>query len=272
MAHIRPAAVAGLFYPDDEAQLREDISSMLSAANAVVAEAASKKSPKAIIVPHAGYVYSGPVAASAYALLFAARDTITRVILLGPSHRVPLTGMATSTADCFETPLGTVTLDHSAIDNILALPQVKPYDLGHAQEHSLEVHLPFLQFILPSFKLVPVVVGDTSAEEVQQVLELLWGGKETLIVISSDLSHYHSYKISQQMDLTTCRAIESLDDTHIDYERACGRIPVSGMLRAARHHNMKVKTLDLRNSGDTAGTKDSVVGYGAWAFEEHHAE
>lgn len=262
MAGTRRAAVADMFYPGDPGRLSMDIQNMLSGIDH------AGPVPKAIIVPHAGYVYSGPVAARAYARLKPAADIIHRVILLGPCHRVPLSGLATSSADFFETPLGAIPLDREAIDRLLPLPQVKEFDLTHQQEHSLEVQLPFLQEVLNDFSLVPLVVGDASAREVQQVLENLWGGSETLIVISSDLSHYHDYSTAQKMDDATRRAIEDLDVNAIHHEQACGRNPVLGLLQAARQHGMKVTTLDLRNSGDTAGSKDQVVGYGAWMFEE----
>ena len=260
MSRIRPAAVAGLFYPADPAQLHSEIQSMLSMAEPTGAK------PKALIVPHAGYIYSGPVAASAFAQLENIKHSVNRVILLGPCHRVPLSGLATSSADYFETPLGSIKIDRDAIDLIASLPQVEEFDLTHQQEHSLEVQLPFLQEVLDNFSLVPLVVGDTHAEEVSEVLERLWGGDETLIVISSDLSHYHDYNTARAMDTETCQAIEAMNPAAIHYDQACGRNPVTGLLLAAKKHGLHVTTLDLRNSGDTAGDKSSVVGYGAWAF------
>ena len=260
MSGIRPPAVAGMFYTANPAQLHNEIQSMLSSVEA------GATAPKAIIVPHAGYIYSGPVAASAFAQIKNARDTIKRVIVLGPCHRVALAGLATSSADYFETPLGRIRLDREAIDSIANMPQVQEFDLTHQQEHSLEVQLPFLQEVLSDFSLVPLVVGDASAQQVSEVIETLWGGDETLIVISSDLSHYHDYNTAQVMDSTTCKAIENLDADAIHYEMACGRNPVTGLLLAAKHHGLKATTLDLRNSGDTAGDKSRVVGYGAWSF------
>lgn len=227
---------------------------------------ASGSAPKALIVPHAGYIFSGPVAASAYAQLENISSTVKRVILLGPCHRVPLQGLATSSADFFETPLGRVKIDHDAIDLVTSLPQVEEFDLTHQQEHSLEVQLPFLQEVLQDFSLVPLVVGDTNAEDVCEVLESLWGGEETLIVISSDLSHYHDYSTARAMDSETCLAIEEMNPAAIHYDQACGRNPVTGLLLAAKKHGLHATTLDLRNSGDTSGDKSSVVGYGAWAF------
>ena len=260
MSKIRPAAVAGLFYPADAAQLHRDIQSMLS-----VTEQAESV-PKALIVPHAGYIFSGPVAASAFAQLKNIRHIVKRVIVLGPCHRVPLNGLATSSADYFETPFGSIRIDREAINQIASLPQIEEFDLTHQQEHSLEVQLPFLQEVLDDFSLIPLVVGDTRAEEVSEVLEKLWGGDETLIVISSDLSHYHDYNTARAMDNETCLAIEEMDAAAIHYDQACGRNPVTGLLLAAKKHGLHATTLDLRNSGDTAGDKSSVVGYGAWAF------
>lgn len=260
MSKIRPAAVAGLFYPADAAQLHRDIQSMLSVAEQ------TESVPKAVIVPHAGYIFSGPVAASAFAQLKNIRHIVKRVIVLGPCHRVPLNGLATSSADYFETPLGSIGIDREAINQIASLPQVEEFDLTHQQEHSLEVQLPFLQEVLDDFSLVPLVVGDTRAEEISEVLEKLWGGDETLIVISSDLSHYHDYNTARAMDNETCLAIEKMDAAAIHYDQACGRNPVIGLLLAAKKHGLHATTLDLRNSGDTAGDKSSVVGYGAWAF------
>ena len=260
MSRIRSTAVAGLFYPADRVQLHNDIQSMLSRVES------TGSTPKALIVPHAGYIYSGPIAASAFAQLKNIRQSVRRVILLGPCHRVPLRGLATSSADYFATPLGNIRIDREAIEQIASLPQVDEFDLTHEQEHSLEVQLPFLQEVLDNFSLVPLVVGDTSAEEVSEVLESLWGGDETLIVISSDLSHYHDYDTARAMDSKTCHAIEDMNPSAIHYDQACGRNPVTGLLLAAKKHGLRVTTLDLRNSGDTAGDKSSVVGYGAWAL------
>lgn len=261
MSGIRPAAVAGMFYPDNPSVLHSDIQSMLSSASL------KARAPKAVIVPHAGYIYSGPVAASAYAQLTPLRERIRRVILLGPCHHVPLRGLAVTSADFFETPLGSIKIDQQAIEQIISLPQVQLFDATHAQEHSLEVQLPFLQEVLDEFTLVPLVVGDTDAEQVDEVLELLWGGDETLIVISSDLSHYHDYRTARELDSRTSHAIEQLNGNAIQYGDACGRNPVVGLLLAARKHHLKATTLDLRNSGDTAGDRSRVVGYGAWVFE-----
>jgi AmmeMemoRadiSam system protein B/AmmeMemoRadiSam system protein A len=259
--HVRPAAVAGLFYEADPAALRESVARALRAAGT-----AAERSPKALIVPHAGYVYSGEVAARAYALLAPLRGQIRRVVLLGPAHRVALRGLAAPSVDAFATPLGVVPLDAGALARLGDLPQVLRSDAAHAEEHALEVQLPFLQQLLGEFALVPLVVGDASAEEVAEVLERLWSGDETLIVISSDLSHYLDYASARRMDAETCRAIEELRPEALGRDSACGRVPVRGLLLAARRHGLLPRTLDLRNSGDTAGDRRRVVGYGAWAF------
>ncbi|MCB1735660.1 MAG: AmmeMemoRadiSam system protein B [Gammaproteobacteria bacterium] len=261
MPTFRPPAVAGMFYPDDPVELRTQIQAYLAAAtpaNVVV--------PKALIVPHAGYRYSGPVAASAYVRLAPIAARIERVILLGPAHRVALRGIAASSADLFRTPLGDVPLDRAAIDALIDLPQVGVVDQAHAQEHSLEVHLPFLQALLGVFKLVPLVVGEAAPAQVAEVIERLWGGPETLIVISSDLSHYHDYATAQRMDKATSEAILSGRIDDIGYHDACGRNPVNGLLAAVSAHGLTAEMVDLRNSGDTAGPRDKVVGYGAYVF------
>jgi AmmeMemoRadiSam system protein B len=221
--------------------------------------------PKALVVPHAGYIYSGPVAATAYAQLAERKAEIRRVVLLGPSHRVPFRGLAVPSVDAFATPLGALAIDQAAIARILRLPQVVVSDEAHVEEHSLEVHLPFLQTVLEQIALVPIVVGEATAEEVAAVLDVLWGGEETLIVVSSDLSHYHDYATAKRLDRVTTEAIEALRHD-IDPEQACGCRPLNGLLVAAAAHHLSVRTLDLRNSGDTAGTRDRVVGYGAYAL------
>lgn len=256
---IRRPAVAGMFYPADPAELDQMLDDMLADAKVIDSPA-----PKAIIVPHAGYIYSGPVAATAYRHIRNLAAQITRVILLGPSHRVPFYGIAASSAQQFQTPLGMIPLDRSLIDQLVHTHQVKLLDEAHSMEHSLEVHLPFLQKTLGNFTLVPLVVGDASPEEVAKVLETCWGGKETLIVISSDLSHYHDYATAQHMDRVTSQAIETLAFEDIHYDDACGRNPVKGLLELARKKGLHAKTIDLRNSGDTAGPRDQVVGYGAY--------
>lgn len=263
MATIRQAAVAGQFYPGTAEELTATIEHYLAGAAAPAGPV-----PKAIIAPHAGYVYSGPVAASAYARIRPAAGRIRRVVLLGPCHRVPLRGLALSSAEAFATPLGTVPLDRELEQKLLELPQVQVFDETHFQEHSLEVHVPFLQVILDDFTLVPMVVGEATPDEVAEVLEAAWGGPETLIVISSDLSHYEGYDAARRIDHATCQAIEALDAAAIGHNQACGRVPVGGLLALARRRGLEVSTVDLRNSGDTAGPRDRVVGYGSWVFAE----
>jgi AmmeMemoRadiSam system protein B len=270
---IRPACVAGFFYPDDPHTLEREVREFLAAAESKFAKEARREvpalTPKALIVPHAGYRYSGPVAASAYCHLLPRRHEIKRVILMGPSHRVSLSGLAATSADAFETPLGRVRIDRKATLESLQFSQVSVNDRAHAGEHSLEVQLPFLQVLLDSFDLVPYSVGDASDDEVAQVLAALWGGDETLIVISSDLSHYLPYAEAQARDAETTLAIEALRPEGLDWESACGRVATRGLLRCARERELAVHTLDVRNSGDTQGGRDRVVGYGAWAFVEN---
>ncbi len=260
---IRPPAVAGLFYPAGAAALRREVDTLLGAAGA----AASAGAPKAIIVPHAGFAYSGPVAAAAYARLRPLQMKIRRVILLGPAHRVPFRGLALPGAAAFRTPLGDVRLHAATIARLKALPGIKELPGAHAAEHSLEVHLPFLQRVFAKFTLVPLLVGDADPAEVAAVLDALWGGPETIIVVSSDLSHYEPYREAQTHDRRTAEAIERFDGRALGPDDACGCTAVAGLLAAARAHGLSIARLDLRNSGDTAGTQaDGVVGYGAWMF------
>jgi len=255
----RNAAVAGLFYPAETAMLERTVTEMLAAVPA------STDGAKAIIAPHAGYPYSGPTAAHAYRLLEGRRQRIRRVVLLGPAHRVYLQGMALPSVDAFTTPLGDVLIDKDGVRQALELPGTQVSDEAHAGEHSLEVHLPFLQIVLDDFRLVPIVVGVCPAREVEAVLEALWGGDETLIVVSSDLSHYHFYDAAQAIDANTTARIEARE-TSLHGEEACGAYALNGLMLAAKARGLQVRTLDLRNSGDTAGDKSRVVGYGAYAL------
>lgn len=250
-ANVRKSAVAGMFYPDDPVELRRMVEGFL-------AKAKPGSHPKAIIAPHAGYVYSGPIAASVYKRINP--EKISRVVLIGPSHHVPLRGLATSGASVWRTPLGDVAVDQAA--------GVSINDAAHEQEHSLEVQVPFLQVVLGEFTLIPLVVGEASALEVAEVLASLWGGPETLFVISSDLSHYEKYKAACAMDMVAAKAIVNLDTRGLDYDNACGLAPICGLLHLAEKKKMRAELVDLRNSGDTAGSHDSVVGYGGFAFYE----
>ncbi len=261
---VRQPAVAGMFYPINADELRQMVDDYLQQARQKLT--GREPVPHAIIAPHAGYIYSGPVAASAYARIMPAHDRFKRVLLLGPSHRVAFHGLATSSASHFITPLGTIPLDRAIIERLETLTQVKRLDQAHAMEHSLEVHLPFLQAVLDSFTLVPLVVGDADPREVAEVIEQLWD-EQTLVVISSDLSHYHDYATARQLDADTSRAIEALRPESIEYGDACGRNPVNGLLRLAKQHGLTASTVDLRNSGDTAGPRDQVVGYGAYLIQ-----
>ncbi|RST55719.1 AmmeMemoRadiSam system protein B [Variovorax sp. MHTC-1] len=264
MPAVRPAAVAGTFYPSDALQLQREVGDCLAAADSAVAESAHP--PKLLIVPHAGYVYSGAVAAQAYALLAPWRDRITRVVLIGPAHRCAVRALAAPEADAFDTPLGRIALEHASLARLGTPPQVVHDDWPHAFEHSLEVQLPFLQMVLDSFALVPLLVGSANPSELAQVLDRLWGGDETLIVVSSDLSHYLPYAQAQARDRATVQRILAFDGALVP-EEACGALAINGALQAARSHGLQPRLLDLRNSGDTAGDRRRVVGYAAIAFE-----
>jgi len=268
---IRPPAVAGTFYPADPAVLRRQIAGFLAEASNMPRGGTAL--PKAIIGPHAGYIYSGAVAARAYARLAAARGTISRVVLIGPSHYVAFQGLVVDTADAWTTPSGTVPLDIEAIA-MLHRAGVGELEAAYAKEHALEVHVPFLQQVLGDFRLVPIVAGNASPDAVAAVFDALWGGPETLIVVSTDLSHYLGYDAARRMDADTASAIEHFDIDAITPTGACGAVPTNGLLLAARRRGMTIEQLDLRNSGDTAGPRDRVVGYGAWALHapETHAQ
>ena len=261
MPGIRTPAVAGFFYPADAEEVGIQVRRFISDSRA-----GHTPPPKALIAPHAGYIYSGPIAGSAYAQLEQVADQISRVVILAPAHRIAFRGLALSSADYFRTPLGDIEVDQAAVQDIVELPQVHLLDQAFDNEHSIEVHLPFLQETLTSFRILPLLVSDAKAEEVDEVLEHLWGGEETLILVSSDLSHYLDYESARSMDAEASRAIEALRPEGLNRNHACGRTPVSGLLLAARRHQLTAATLDQRNSGDTAGPRNQVVGYGAYAF------
>ncbi len=263
---IRPTAVAGRFYPGSPLELRRLVGRLLASA-----PPPTDPAPKALIAPHAGFVYSGPIAASAYSQLApnpAGAHGIKRVVLLGPSHHVAFRGVAASSASAFATPLGQVPVDAEAVNRVLSLPGVSVLDEAHAYEHSLEVQLPFLQTVLGQFSIVPLVAGEASAELISKILDALWNGPSTRLVVSSDLSHYQDFRTAQRLDGDTAEAIEALAPERIQNHQACGHVPIRGLLLAARALGLHARTLDLRNSGDTAGPHDRVVGYGAFAFGE----
>jgi AmmeMemoRadiSam system protein B len=258
---IRPPAVAGTFYPREPDQLRNQVQSLLNDAGPSKALV-----PKAVIAPHAGYVYSGRVAAAAFATLRGRAQAIERVVLIGPAHYLPVRGIAVPTFDDFETPLGRAPIDAPALAKVVDLPFVLRNDAPHAPEHALEVELPFLQVLLPSIHIVPLIVGDADAPSVAEVLSILWGGPETLIVVSSDLSHYHRYETARRLDEATAAAIERGDWMSLRPDHACGCLAVAGLLIEANRRGLTAQRLALCNSGDTAGSRDSVVGYGGWMF------
>jgi MEMO1 family protein len=259
---IRRAAVAGSFYPRDPDRLHAIVDELLATATCVPVAA-----PKAIIAPHAGFIYSGPVAATAFAPLKRHAAAIARVVLIGPAHYVPFRGIALPTVDAFETPLGIVPVARDAAAALADLPSVARADAPHAPEHALEVELPFLQAVLRSFDLIPLLVGDASPEEVARVLDRLWGGPETLIVVSSDLSHFHAYETARRLDAVTAALIERGDWASLGPDKACGYLAVAGLLIEANRRGLRLQRLSLLNSGDTARTRDGVVGYGAWIMD-----
>lgn len=261
----REAAVAGLFYPEEPAELRAQIEALLHGGD--VPGAATGPAPKALVVPHAGYIYSGATAAAAYRRLRPAAEHLSRVVLLGPAHRVPVAGLALPEASAFLTPLGAVPVDAEAAARVRGLPGVAVSALAHAYEHSLEVQLPFLQVVLGAFRVLPLVVGEARPDEVAAALEAVWGGSETLIVVSTDLSHYHEYERARELDAATCAAILERRD-RLAGDQACGCRPLNGLLRLAAARGYELELLDYRNSGDTAGSRERVVGYGAFALHE----
>lgn len=264
MIAIREPAVAGQFYPDRADELESTIGLLFDEAREPDCEA-----PKALIVPHAGYIYSGSTAAAAYAGLRQFRDRYRRVLMLGPCHRVPVRGLALSGADVFRTPLGDIPLDRELVAAAQASSRhVSIVDAAHEFEHCLEVQLPFLQLSIGEFSLLPLLVGDVAPAVVGNVIDDLWGGSETLIVISSDLSHYLNYADACERDRATGEAIEKFELADIGHDDACGATPIGGLLLAAERRGMQVSRIDLTNSGDTAGDRDCVVGYGAWSFTE----
>ena len=258
---VRAPAVSGTFYPSDPEELRREVDAHLS-----VSLAADEAAPKALIVPHAGYIYSGPTAGTAYARLRPARTVIKRVVLLGPAHRILVEGLAVSSADGFETPLGVVSVDEELRRIALSLPQARIDDRAHAAEHSIEVQLPFLQRTLDDLRILPLVVGDASVTEVAAVLDAVWGGEETLVVVSTDLSHYHEYEVARRLDARTAAAIVAADFAMVRDDDACGAYPLRGLLATAARRRLGIELIDLRNSGDTAGDRDRVVGYGAFVL------
>jgi AmmeMemoRadiSam system protein B len=258
---VRFPAVAGTFYPASRAELDALVTSMLSAVEPGVAV----RRPKAVIVPHAGYIYSGAVAASAFARVAPFGASLRRVLLVGPAHRVRVDGLASPGVSHLRTPLGDVMVD---LDALGAVPEIAPNAAVHAREHSLEVELPFLQKVAAGAKVVPIAVGAAEPMAVARVIEALWGGPETLVVISSDLSHYLPYDDARAVDRRTADRVLALDPKPLTGEDACGATGINGLLVAARGRGLAVELADLRNSGDTAGSRHEVVGYGAFALYE----
>jgi AmmeMemoRadiSam system protein B len=261
MTKVRYPAVAGQFYPGEPEQLKRSVEKYLAEGISLV-----EHPPKAIVAPHAGYIYSGPIAGTAFAYLAKANGDVRKVILVGPAHMAATRGLAASEADVFATPLGRVPVDRDSYEVIEPLKQVSVFEGAHTREHCLEVQLPFLQTLFSDIEIVPLLVGDASSSEVAEVLEELWGGPETVVVISSDLSHYHDYTTATRLDKETSKRIEGFEK--ISEGQACGRRAINGLLQLAKERRMRAETVDLRNSGDTAGPRDRVVGYGAYVFWE----
>ncbi len=260
---IRPPAVAGQFYPDDAAQLARYVQAALGEGLRAVPELGKVE---AVIAPHAGYRFSGSIAARAFTAL-RQHGPVSRILLLGPAHTVPLRGIAAPAWNGFATPLGVVEVDADLREAVAGLPQVIVDDVPHAREHALEVELPFIQALYPGVPVLPLVVGETTPEEVAQVIEAARRlDPQTAIVVSSDLSHYEPYEQARAHDAATARKIAALDERHIGPRDACGARPLAGLLHEAKAHRWRPVLLDLRNSGDTAGDRERVVGYGAWAF------
>jgi MEMO1 family protein len=257
----RPPAFAGMFYPDKPQELAAAIKTYIAEAT----PPATPTPPKAVVAPHAGYIYSGPVAGTAYASLAARGDQVERVILLGPSHRVAFAGVATSGAGVFETPIGPISVDREAVASLVQAGLAREFEPAHENEHSLEVQLPFLKQLFPAARVIPLLAGDDDWHAAEQVLGALWGGDETAIVVSSDLSHYHDYATARKIDAGTARSMERLAAGKVDHEQACGATGVNALLALAAKKELACTTLDLRNSGDTAGPRNRVVGYGAFA-------
>lgn len=259
MRSVIPFAVAGRFYPAGPDELREEVRSLLRRSRPAPAEA------QGLIAPHAGYPCSGPVAASAYAWIMGLRGRIRRVVLAGPAHFIDFDGIATSGADAYGTPWGGVPLDPAGRGTALSFPRVRVLDAAFEGEHALEVHLPFLRETLGDFLLVPLLTGRARAGEVAEVLDALWEA-ETLPVASSDLSHFHSASQARWRDEATARAIEEFRLPEIGPHQACGHLAIKGLLIAARRRGLTARAVDLRNSSDTGGPQDRVVGYGAFVL------
>ncbi len=250
-----------MFYAADPAELRRDVTALLDGVDLPAGDR-----PRVLVAPHAGYIYSGAVAAEAYARLRAWRDSISRVVILGPAHRVPLKCIGISSKDAFDTPLGPVAIDTDEITRLLELSQVEVNDRAHAPEHSLEVHRPFLQCVLSDFKIVPLIVGDATPAEVADLTQRWWDDDATVVVISTDLSHFLDYDTARRVDGITDKWIRDFEYESIGPEHACGCRPLNGMLQFARLRDAHIERLKLCNSGDTAGSRDRVVGYASYAL------
>jgi hypothetical protein len=258
--NVRPPAVAGSFYPRAKNELRATVDALLSQPRL-----SARRGLLGVIAPHAGYVYSGPVAASAFAEVAAAGHGYTRVLLVGPPHYLPVSGIAASSAKAFATPLGDVPLDTDMVASLLDDRLVSIDDKAHAPEHSLEVELPFLQMMLGDFTLIPLLVGEASPQQIAVIIGTIMD-RHTLLVVSTDLSHYLDDAAAKARDAATAAAIERLDYATLGPYDACGFSALNGALCTGHASGWTIKRLDLRNSGETSGDRSRVVGYGAWAI------
>lgn len=257
---FRKPTVAGLFYPSETDNLSKLITDLLN-----------QKPPvsftKMLIVPHAAYQYIGEILAQSYLHLFSRSQQIKTVVLLTPSHHIKFNGIAITSKDCYLTPFGEVIIDSDAMMTLLNFPQVVMFDDAHIKEHSIEIHLPFLQTILPSFSLVPLIIGETNSYNILEILEKLWEQEETLIIASMNLSHYQTYNIAQELDQRTSQAIESLHWQSLQTNQICNIHLISSLLQLAHQKSLTPKTIKVCNSGDLTGIKNRVVGYGAFIFQ-----
>ncbi|MDH5654459.1 MAG: AmmeMemoRadiSam system protein B [Spirochaetia bacterium] len=260
METVRESAVAGSFYPDEKKHLADLVDSYLSG------EDKKNPLPEAIIVPHAGYMYSGAVAGKGYTSI--KQLDIKNILIIGPAHRVYVNGLAIPDCDAFVTPLGKISVNKELYPELVKLPFISINDEAHKDEHCIEVQLPFLQRLFTSFQIIPVLAGNADEEQIQTLFDLT-SGKIDLIIVSSDLSHYNSYETAKNLDRNAANSIEALDPFSLESEQACGSRPIKGLLLYAKRAGLKVKTLVLQNSGDVSGSRSSVVGYGSFIFYKH---
>jgi len=260
--NLRIPAHAGQYYPADAGFLEKVVDEYLTDGGTV------SEIPKAVIAPHAGFIHSGRIAGKAFAVWKAQEVRARRVVLIGPSHYYDFPGIALPDSTRFQTPLGEVQVDPAADDLKRKFRYVRVFEAAHYPEHALEVLLPFLQRAVPGAKIVPLITGRTEMSQVSAVIEEIWGGADTLLVISSDLSHNHPYEIAQKVDRQTARAIVEFDFSRLTADQACAYQAMRGFLKAAIRKEMRCSLLELRNSADASGDMSLVTGFGAFHFFE----